>query len=145
MTQLEALKEIARRDGGLLRPAAVVEAAMDENSPLHSAFCWDDTVAAEKYRILQAQHLIRSIRVEVEDCGEKIEVPVFVGVSADRDGSSAENPYRILEDMKQMPDLMRCAVNDAIEQLEALRIRYQHLKELADVWAAIAKHKRSKA
>ena len=35
MTQLEALKEIAKRDGGLLRPAAVVDAERDEKSPLH--------------------------------------------------------------------------------------------------------------
>ena len=72
MTQLEALKAIAARDGGLLRPAAVVEAARDESSPLHGAFCWDDTKAAELYRLDQAQRLIRSFRVKIESDGRSL-------------------------------------------------------------------------
>ena len=73
MTQLEALKEIAKRDGGLLRPQAVVDAARPVSSPLHGAFCWNNTEAAQKYRLLQAQQLIRSFRVTVEDNGAKYE------------------------------------------------------------------------
>lgn len=146
MTQLEALKEIARRDGGLLRPASVVDAARDEKSPLHGAFEWDDTEAAQKYRLLQAQSLIRSFKVEIEKNGQTLTVPVFVGVSTDRTGDKANNPYRILEQVVKEPDLMAVAVLDAIDQLEALRKRYAHLQELADVWAAIDKHaKRCKA
>ena len=146
MTQLEALKEIARRDGGLLRPASVVDAARDEKSPLHGAFEWDDTEAAQKYRLLQAQSLIRSFKVEIERNGQTLSVPVFVGVSTDRTGDKADNPYRMLEQVVEKPDLMAVAVRDAIDQLEALRKRYAHLQELADVWAAIDKHaKRCKA
>ena len=146
MTQLEALKEIARRDGGLLRPASVVDAARDEKSPLHGAFEWDDTEAAQKYRLLQAQSLIRSFKVEIERNGQAYTVPVFVGVSTDRTGDKADNPYRMLEQVAENPDLMAVAVRDALDQLEALRKRYAHLQELADVWAAVDKHaKRCKA
>lgn len=146
MTQLEALKEIARRDGGLLRPAAVVDAARDEKSPLHGAFEWDDTEAAQKYRLLQAQSLIRSFKVKIERNGQTQTVPVFVGVSTDRTGDKADNPYRMLEQVVEKPDLMAVAVRDALDQLEALRKRYAHLQELADVWAAVDKHaKRCKA
>ena len=140
MTQLEALKEIARRDGGLLRPASVVDAARDEKSPLHGAFEWDDTEAAQKYRLLQAQSLIRSFKVEIERNGQTYTVPVFVGVSTDRTGDKADNPYRMLEQVAENPDLMAVAVRDALDQLEALRKRYAHLQELADVWAAVDKH-----
>ena len=140
MTQLEALKEIAKRDGGLLRPAAVVDAARDEKSPLHGAFEWDDTEAAQKYRLLQAQSLIRSFKVEIERNGQTHTVPVFVGVSTDRTGDKANNPYRMLEQVVKNPDLMAIAVQDALDQLEALRKRYAHLQELADVWAAVDKH-----
>lgn len=140
MTQLEALKEIAKRDGGLLRPAAVVDAARDEKSPLHGAFEWDDTEAAQKYRLLQAQSLIRSFKVEIERNGQTHTVPVFVGVSTDRTGDKADNPYRMLEQVAENPDLMAVAVRDALDQLEALRKRYAHLQELADVWTAVDKH-----
>lgn len=142
MTQLEALKAIADRDGGFLRPQAVVDEARDEDSPLHGAFEWDDGVAAEKYRLDQAQRLIRSFRVTVENDGKEVEIPVFVNVSADRKEGKAENPYRLTESVKEVPDLMEVAVSDALEQLEGVRNRYAHLNQLRDVWDAIDKHKK---
>ncbi len=137
MTQLEALKEIARRNGGLLQPQAVVDAARRESSPLHGAFCWDDTEAARRYRLIQAQSLIRSFRVEIEDNGANVSVPVFVGVSSDRDGRSAENPYRLAADVAKSSDLLQVAERDALEQLGALKERYKWIKRLAAVWSAI--------
>lgn len=142
MTQLEALKAIAARDGGKLCPAAVVEAARDEDSPLHGAFCWDDTEAARLYRLDQAQRLIRSFRVEIEDCGKKCEVPVFIGISTDREGAKSDNPYRLAVDVANDADLLAIAENDALEQLRGLRNRYNHLKRLGDIWAAIDAHGR---
>ena len=140
MTQLEALKEIAKRDGGLLRPQAVVNAARPKDSPLHSAFCWNNTEAAQKYRLLQAQQLIRSFRVTVEDNGAKYETPVFVGVSTDRTGEKCENPYRLAEDVAKSADLQAVAEADALEQLRGVKARYEHLKRLGDIWAAIDGH-----
>lgn len=142
MTQLEALKAIAARDGGLLRPAAVVEAARPKSSPLHGAFCWDDTKAAELYRLDQAQRLIRSFRIVVEDeRGKEAEVPVFIGISTDRTEGKADNPFRLAEEVAKDADLVAVAVEDALEQLRGLRNRYNHLKALADVWQAIDNHR----
>lgn len=140
MTQLEALKEIAKRDGGLLRPQAVVDAARQESSPLHGAFCWDNTEAANKYRLLQAQQIIRSFRVEVVCDRTKIEVPVFIGVSSDRTEGKAENPYRLAVDVAKDSDLLAVAEHDALEQLQGLRKRLGYLKRLDDIWAAIDAH-----
>ena len=142
MTQLEALKEIAKRDGGLLRPQAVVDAARPESSPLHGAFCWNNTEAAEKYRLIQAQYLIRSFRVTIEDNGAKYETPVFVGVSTDRTEGKAENPYRLAEDVVKDADLLAVAEHDALEQLQGLRNRLGYLKRLDDIWAAIDAHRK---
>lgn len=147
MTQLEALKEIYRAKGGELPPRVVIEAARPEDSPLHGAFCWDDTEAAERYRIIQAQELIRSFRVEII-CNEKpISVPVFVNLSTDRNGRSEDNPYRMTEDVMKFPDMAEIVVRDALDQMESMRNRYGHLKEFADVWAPIDAHirKRRKA
>lgn len=141
MTQLEALKSIAERNGGLLRPQAVVDEARDEKSPLHSAFTWDDTEAARLYRLDQAQRLIRSFRVEVEDDGKVMEMPVFIGISTDRTGGKDDNPYRLAESVAKCPDLMAIAERDAMEQLKGLRNRYAHIKRLGDIWGAIDSHK----
>lgn len=141
MTQLEALKAIAERDGGLLRPKAVVDAARDDKSPLHGCFEWDDGVAAEKYRIEQAQQLIRSFRIVHERDGAKCEAPMFIGLSIDRTGSSGDNPYRLSSEVTKAPDLLAVAERDALEQLRGMRDRYGHLKRLNDIWSAIDDHK----
>lgn len=137
MTQLEALKQIAARDGGLLRPAAVVEAARDVNSPLHNAFTWDDTEAARLYRLDQAQRLIRSFKIEIDDGKKKFSAPVFINVSVDRTCGKEDNPYRLAEDVAKDEDLMEVAENDALEQLRGIRSRYGHLKRLHRIWSAI--------
>lgn len=140
MTQLEVLKMIAKRDGGLLRPQAVVDEARKEASPLHSAFEWDDAIAGEKYRLGQAQKLIRSFRVIQDDGDGSFERPVFVGLSVDRTENSSNNPYRLADDIKTRPDLLAVAERDALEQLRGLKDRYAHLKRLRDIWDAIDNH-----
>lgn len=137
MTRLEALKKIAERDGGVLTPAAVIEDARPESSPLHGSFTWDDTVAAGKYRIIEAQRLIRSFTVEVVDRGRKYESPVFIGVSSDRDDAAENNPYRMARDVAENENLLAVAERDALDQLKALKARYEHLKRLKAVWDAI--------
>ena len=140
MTQLEALKAIAKRDGGLLRPQAVVDAARPEDSPLHGAFCWDDTEAARLYRLDQAQRLIRSFKIEIENDGEAIAVPAFINVSIDRTGGKDDNPYRLTADVVKSEDLLAVAEKDALMQLRGIRNRYQNIKRLRDVWDAIDAH-----
>lgn len=140
MTQLEALKLIAERDGGLLRPAAVVEAAKPVDSPLHNAFTWDDTKAAYEYRLLQAQKLIRSFKVTIEDGDKKFDAPVFVNLSTDRVGGKDDNPYRLTESLRNDMDLLAIAEKDAMEQLRGVKERYGHLKRLGDIWDVIDAH-----
>lgn len=140
MTQLEALKQIAARDGGLLRPAAVVEAARPENSPLHGAFCWDDTEAARLYRLDQAQRLIRRFTIEIESDGDVVDVPAFINVSSDRSSGREENPYRLTESVIKSEDLLAVAEKDALVQLKGIRDRYKNIKRLGDVWSAIDAH-----
>jgi hypothetical protein len=64
--------------GGRITPKAVVDAARPEDSPLHSEFTWDDSVAGEKWRLQQARHLILRIRVVTVHHQEQVRVPVYV-------------------------------------------------------------------
>lgn len=48
-------------DAKILTPENLVNEARAETSPLHSAFEWNDTVAAEKYRCEQARLMIANI------------------------------------------------------------------------------------
>ena len=64
-----------------LTQQTVLDANRPADAPLHNEFEWDDTEAAEKYRLHQAGHLIRSL-VIVPECEEpqsdKAEKPVQV-------------------------------------------------------------------
>lgn len=61
---VEAVKELEDRQGRLL-PSEVLNAARNEDSPLHGFFEWDESLAAEAYRLEQARELIRRIKIEV--------------------------------------------------------------------------------
>lgn len=55
---------------GACAPEDLVNMARPKNSPIHSAFLWDDTEAAELYRKHQARSIIKSVMVVYEDEAE---------------------------------------------------------------------------
>ena len=132
------LKRIARENGGLLQPEVVVEEARPKSSPLHSRFTWDDAEAAHAYRIWQARQLIR-VSVEVL-AGTKTEMDVFVSLSPDRQRDSGG--YRIMTDVLSNQEMRAIMLKDALAELELFHEKYQKLKELSAVFAAIKKVRR---
>jgi len=131
------LKRIAAQNGGVLMPVAVVEAARPPASPLHSKFDWDDSVAAEKYRLWQARQLI-AITVNVIGSDEQSD-KVWVSLTTDR---RMEGGYRPLVSVLANVDLRAQLLRDALDDLEVFREKYGRLKELAAVFAAVRKVKR---
>lgn len=61
------LEMIAKRNNGVLLAESVVEAAKDKNSPMHDQFDWDDSEAAHKWRLTQAEGLIRKFRIVIRE------------------------------------------------------------------------------
>lgn len=57
------LERVRNTNGGDLKPVDVVAAARSEESPLHAMFEWDDSVAAESFRVAQARRLIQIVLV----------------------------------------------------------------------------------
>lgn len=45
----------------------LLEQAKEKDNPLHDLFEWDNSVAAEKYRLVQARIIINEIKIMVED------------------------------------------------------------------------------
>lgn len=72
------LTRLAKANAGRLTPDNVVDAAQDEASPLHQCFEWDNDAAAHMFRVEQARHLIRSVRVDVTTSHHTVRVPAFV-------------------------------------------------------------------
>jgi hypothetical protein len=122
--------------GGKLEPVAVVEAARDEASPLHEHFEWDDTAAAHQHRLLQARKLI-SVHVEILP-GATEASPVFVSLREDR----LDGGYRTLISVMSDKDLRDKLLADAMADAEAFAVKYNSLRELADVFRSIRKARR---
>lgn len=131
MTYREELERIARKHNGILRPADVVGEARDPRNILHDVFEWDDTVAAEAYRIEQAKQLIRVQVIVIEKHAEPVRA--FVSLSRDR---AAEGGYRITADVLSDDELYQEMCADAEEELLAFKRKYARIGELRGVFVA---------
>ena len=86
----ERLEEIRLKNGGVLRPTDVVGAARDPKSVLHDEFEWDNSVAAERFRIDQARTLISSVSVTIVDETRVLQTVAYV---RDPDAAPKEQGY----------------------------------------------------
>ena len=59
------LIDLYYKQGGILTPEIVVDAARPATSPIHDRFEWDDLEAAERFRLRQAQQLLKQSKYEI--------------------------------------------------------------------------------
>lgn len=130
------LQRLADIHGGTLQPRTVVHAARDEASPLHSSFEWNDSDAAEQWRLQQARMLIRAV-VVYEETGKGKQIPCRVFVSLTPDRKNGGEGYRlsatVLSDAAQRSQLL----TDARADMHRFKERYRTLSELAEVFTAM--------
>lgn len=127
----DELANLARAHRGRLDPKRVVAwARKHRKSALHSCFMWDDTKAAEKFRIWQARDLIASVEVVYED-GKRRQVYVSPVTSRGRGG------YHRLVDVMTDEELRDEILTQALDELERVCAKYEDLCELAGVRAAV--------
>jgi hypothetical protein len=106
---------------GALVPQSVVDEARPEESPLHPAFEWDDSVAAENHRQWQARNLIRAVCVKSAD-GANLD-PVYVHVRVDDGGS-----YQHVEVVAKDPDMLAAAIEELNDKLQMARRSVDQLR-----------------
>ena len=104
-TELEKiLKGIQNKNGGILRPENVVETARPPKSSLHGFFTWDNSEAAEKWRLEEARTLIRTVTIVNVQDNEVFWTPVFV---RDITIPSDEQGYRDIRGISEMESKMQ--------------------------------------
>lgn len=102
--------ELARlMDGGKRKLEDVVEAARPDDAPLHGYFTWDDQVAAERFRQMEAGRMVRAIKVEVRQDGQRHELPAFTPIAIRVTPSASQAPVSPIggtgaPGMSDMPD-----------------------------------------
>lgn len=129
------LERVRQKNGGLTANG-VVAAARSRANYLHRYFTWDDTKAAEEWRLEQARTLIRSVVVQqmgVESDSLTNPVRVYAAIGGKRER------YFPMADIVRDPIRMADLLEQAREELRWFREKYAALKELAAVMEAIGR------
>jgi len=118
---------------GELTPQVVVDEARAVDAPLHHRFEWDDTVAGEKYRLVQAAQLIRAVRIEYKtaDSGERKFVRAFA--SLHDSGEPERQGYAPTEEIVQNDLSRKILLRNLEREIATLKRRYGHLAEFAEI------------
>lgn len=145
----EAIEAIRENAGGTVSPPAVVDAARPAESPLHAYFEWSDGAAAEKYRRVQASHLLRSIVVvQAEDLDIKAPVRAFVSIQQakadvdDEEGIDNAGSYTSIASAVRVVKYREQLMKDAIRDLDAYRLRYTLLSDVSKWGTALEEARR---
>lgn len=103
--QLAELEMLRTQNGGVLLPAAILDFARSANTALHAAFSWDDTEAAERWRVHQAKQVIRAaVTMLPRPDGAMVPVRAYV-FSVERGGYAATSA--VISDDAEAAALMR--------------------------------------
>ena len=113
-----------------ITPEQVLEKARnDKNSELHKCFEWNDDIAAEKYRLIQARKIIINLAYVPK---EKTDEPVRC-FQITREKSVYMPTKQFLINNDEYQDLLKRAK----VELESFKRRYATLSELETVFEAI--------
>jgi hypothetical protein len=130
------LDKIKKKNLGRLRPKDIVDEARKESHPLHKCFEWDDSVAAEAYRVAQAQYLIRVIVLveEVDDGKEPLIVRAYYNIK-----DASDQYYIGAAQALTDEDKRKKVLEQALKDLRIFREKYKAFKEFSALFAEMDK------
>jgi hypothetical protein len=112
----EEMESIARERNGLLLPEQIVESARNPNSSMHDEFTWDDSEAANAYRLTQARALIKRVKVEIVRPDNKpINIPVFIRSPG---GKGYESAAKVLHNKPDRHEVLLMTIAQVIGMLK---------------------------
>lgn len=125
-SEIEELAEVT--------PEAVLEKAKSNpNSELYKCFEWNDTVAAEKYRLEQARKVIITLVYKEPEVEEK-EAPAPIRLYYNTDKNKVYKPISVI--MRNEDEYAKL-LNRAKEELRAFKVKYKMLSELSNIFELI--------
>lgn len=130
----ELMEELSVSEEGLTA-RTLLEANIPEGAPLHNDYEWDDSIAADKWRLQQSNQFIASLTVVVfEDKGdETTDQPRAFHIT------TQEHSYDSLNVILSEPSKYEAMLQSAKAELNTFKRKYEILKELQPVFNAIKK------
>lgn len=121
MSTREHLQAI-RDEHGTLTPALVVDVARDPEHALHSRFEWDDSIAAEKWRIEQAGQLLRITFRPNPD--KPVDLRAFTAIKGE---DSPTSDYMPTEEVAANPFMAELMLRQMKRDWQTFKRRYDHM------------------
>ena len=112
-------------------PQQIVDAARDEGTELHRCFEWNDSVAAEKYRLTQARTIVCNLVIKRPESEE--EQPKVRYFYKTESGSG----YKPSTFIFKQDDEYQALLKRAWEELRIFKAKYSTLKELEEILSLI--------
>lgn len=125
----QAVYDEIQQIGDTYTPEQIVEKATDESTELHKCFEWDDSAAAHKYRLSQAQGIVRCLVM----VNEKVEDKELPKVRAIVSTNMRENTYEPVKITIRNVDSYERLKAEALRELEAFRKKYAVIEEIGDI------------
>ena len=116
----------------------LLDASRDVSAPLHNCFEWNDDIAAEKYRVYQARHIINSIEIVYvkADTPEHLSRSRYF-VNTVPTAPKVQGQFVTLGVAFTNENYRDAVLKDALRELRAFQIKYNRYQELSDVFKAI--------
>ena len=116
-----------------LKPLDMITwAKRNPKSALCGHLVWDDETAGHEYRLNQCRRLMSLYVVVIENISQ----PVRAYVSLARDRVKGGGGYRRIEVVMKNPDMRAELLEQALYDLDHVKLKYTTLTELAEVWDA---------
>ena len=128
----EEIQEI----GEEVKPEQVIERAKDKGSELHKCFDWNNSVAADKWRLHQARSVLNHLIVIKHEVDDEKSEPVQFRVMMKNDRSESSG-YKQTIVMVKDEDEYKKLLEQAYSELRAFKQKYQCLSELSEILALI--------
>ena len=134
------LEQLEKKDGGITA-VAFLDASRPEDSPTHSIFEWNDTKAAESWRLHQSRTTINALRVTYTDSnGDDVKVSAFIKTTP----GETRTVYENINDALSNETKREIILNRIRGELDSFIIRNQHIEELADLLKEAAEKSRKR-
>ena len=124
------MEELAAKHGGKLTPEAVVKQARSAKSALHDMFTWDDSEAAEQFRLLEARSLIRRVVVRIDDARPEV-APIRAYLNVER-GSREYVTVAVVQQSRLAGDAVLAHLLVDLRSVQSRLERYADALEASD-------------
>jgi len=130
------IEGVKKKRGGITPQLLVIESKKIK-SPLHDCFEWDDSKAAEGFRIVQAREILRFLVVVIEEDNQEESKTVRAYIAPSSIGKEDNTSYVTVGDVCEDEDLSAAYIRQLNRELIGIRNKIKNFKVFSEVVKAI--------